>query len=89
MSGVLVGAVAGVKLFLAPLLLWPLMRRRYSSAISAAATFSMILATQTVLGRIGMSQYFGMLSKLQQAEAGRSWSVASLVQHLGVGRRWQ
>jgi hypothetical protein len=84
-SGIALGAMAGVKLFLAPLLLWPLLRRRYSSAVAAAVTFSMLLAPQAALGHAGISRYFAMLSELQRAEAGHSWSVASFVQHLGIG----
>lgn len=83
-SGVFLGAAAGVKLFLAPLLLWPLMRRRYSSTASAWATFAVILATLAPIGHTGISQYFAMLSRLQRAETAQSWSVASFFQHLGT-----
>jgi alpha-1,2-mannosyltransferase len=85
LSGVCLGAAAGVKLFLAPLLLWPLMRRRYSATVAAAATLAGFLATQGSLGHIGIPQYLAMLSKLQRAETGESWSVASFIQHLGIG----
>lgn len=85
LSGVLLGIVAGFKLFLAPLLLWPVMRRRYRSTAAAAATLLGILAVQVPLGHIGISRYATMLSRLQRAETAQSWSVASLVHHLGAG----
>jgi hypothetical protein len=84
-AGLLIGAVAAVKLFLAPLLLWPLLARRYAAAAMAGATFTAVLATQTALGRIGMGQYFAMLSRLQGAEAVHSWSATSFLQNLGIG----
>ena len=84
-SGFCLGAAAGLKLFLAPLLLWPLMRRRYSATGSAAATLCAALITQAPLGHIGISQFASMLAQLQRGETAQSWSVASFVQHLGIG----
>jgi alpha-1,2-mannosyltransferase len=82
-SGALLGVVAATKLFLLPLLLWPLLRNRRAFA-PAAATVLVAFAVQAPLGRSGFAGYESMLSKLQGSEAARSWSLASLLQSLGL-----
>lgn len=82
-SGALLGVVAATKLFLLPLLLWALLRNRRAFA-GAAATVALAFAVQAPLGRSGFAGYESMLSKLQRSEAARSWSLASLLQSLGL-----
>ncbi|HWE55629.1 MAG TPA: glycosyltransferase family 87 protein, partial [Acidimicrobiales bacterium] len=83
-SGVILGTVAAVKLFLSPLLIWPLLRRRYPAAVAATGTFAAALGSESLLGHISGAGYFGLLSHLQSSEAVRSWSLSSFLQSTGL-----
>jgi alpha-1,2-mannosyltransferase len=85
LAGVIIGVAASMKLFMLPVLIWPLVTRRYTSLATAGATVSVLLLSQPVLGQLPLLQYFSLLSKLQGSEAARSWSLSSFAQSLGLG----
>jgi hypothetical protein len=85
LAGVVLGIVASTKLFLLPVLIWPLCTRRYTTLAAAGGTVSVLLLSQSALGHIGLWQYFSLLAKLQGNEAARSWSFSSFGQSLGLG----
>jgi hypothetical protein len=84
LAGVVLGVVASMKLFLVPVLIWPLVTRRRTTLAAAAGTVSALLLSQSTLGRLGLWPYFSVLSKLQGNEAARSWSFSGFAQSLGV-----
>ncbi|MDA8044160.1 MAG: glycosyltransferase family 87 protein [Actinomycetota bacterium] len=86
LAGVLLGATATAKLFLLPVLLWPILRRRHRQAAVAAATVVGLMLVSAALGPLAPLRYLQMMSKLDAREQVRSWSLSSLVQGLGAGR---
>lgn len=85
LAGVLLATAASMKLFLLPVLIWPLLTRRYTTLAAAVGTVSVLVLSQSALGHLGLWQYFSLLSKLQGNEAARSWSFSSFAQSLGLG----
>ncbi len=85
LAGVVLGLVASTKLFLLPVLIWPLCTRRHTTLAAAGGTVLVLLLSQSALGHIGLWQYFSLLAKLQGNEATRSWSLSGFAQSLGLG----
>ena len=83
-SGAVLGLIAVAKLFLCPLLVWPLLTRRFRSAAAAVLVLVAAAGSQPLVGRMSLGAYLSMLSKLQDSEAVQSWSLASLVHGLGL-----
>jgi hypothetical protein len=86
LSGVALGLAAAAKLFLVPVLLWPLLVRRWTTAGAAMASAAVAVVSGSLLGTEGPVGYFHLLSHLQANEQVSSWSLSSLFQALGVGR---
>lgn len=84
-SGIVLGLVAAVKLFLFPILAWPLLARRYSTAAAGAMTFVLLFGASAIFGPVGIVSYLHLLSKLQGNEASQSWSLTSLFESIGLG----
>lgn len=84
LAGIVLGSVVAVKLFLLPMLAWPVIARRYGAAAAGAGTFALLMAISTVGGPISFGTYRHLLSSLSVHEVAESWSLASLVQGLGA-----
>jgi hypothetical protein len=84
-SGIILGLVAAVKLFLFPILAWPLLVRRSSTTAAGAVTFVVLFGASAVFGPVNIISYLHLLSKLQGNEASQSWSLTSLFESMGVG----
>jgi hypothetical protein len=83
--GVVVGVLAVAKLFLAPVAVWLVLRRRFRAAVAAALTGGVALTAGFAFGPIGPARYAQMLSALQGQETTRSWSMTSLLRNVGLG----
>ncbi|HVM63319.1 MAG TPA: glycosyltransferase 87 family protein [Acidimicrobiales bacterium] len=83
--GVIVGILAVAKLFLVPVAVWLVLRRRFRAAAAAVLTGAAVLAAGFVVGPMGPARYLRMLSALQGQEATRSWSLTSLFRNVGLG----
>jgi hypothetical protein len=83
--GVLAACVVASKLFLAPLLLWPLLAgRRRAFAWGSCCTVA-ALALGFVLGPIGPHAYSHMLSQLGAHEAQSGFSLTGAIMTAGLG----
>jgi hypothetical protein len=83
--GLAVAAAIVAKVFLAPLLLWLLVTRRFrAAAIAIAATAGLLLAGWVAIGFAGLRGYPALLSTLSDVEAARSYSIAALATTAGV-----
>lgn len=81
-SGVLIGILGIAKLFLAPLLVWPLLAGRRSTALIGATVGASLLVVGWVVGPMGPGEYTAMLGRLALAEAPRGWSLVALLMQL-------
>ena len=84
LAGVLVGLIGSGKLFLLPLIIWPIVTKRYRSAIAASLTAVSVIGAGIIVGPIAPSGYVAMLGVLERNEVAHSWSLASLLSALGV-----
>jgi hypothetical protein len=83
--GLAVAAAIVAKVFLAPLLLWLIVTRRFrAAAIAAAATAGLLVAGWVAVGLAGLRAYPALLSTLSDVEAARSYSIAALAAAAGV-----
>jgi alpha-1,2-mannosyltransferase len=71
----LAAPVIACKLFLAPLLLWPLLARRYRAFAYASAASAALLALSFALGPIGPAPYLQLLSQLGAHEASSGFGL--------------
>jgi alpha-1,2-mannosyltransferase len=71
----LAAPVIACKLFLAPLLLWPLLARRYRAFAYASAASLALLALSFALGPIGPAPYLKLLSQLGAHEASSGFGL--------------
>ena len=80
------GAAVALKLFLAPLLLWPLASRRPRVTI-AALTFSIVIvgATWAVLGLKGLAAYPELLRRVDERWSEASYSTLGVLHAAGIG----
>jgi hypothetical protein len=86
-SAAALAAAVAAKLFLWPVALFPLARRRYRTAVSAVALGAGVtLGAWAVIDFHGLTTYPRLLSDLSTVEAGAGVSFDSLAHALGVAR---
>lgn len=81
---VLAGPIIACKLFLAPMLVWLLLARRYRAFAWASASTIALLSVGFVLGPIDPSQYLSMLSQLGAHEAQSGFGLIGALMNAGV-----
>ena len=83
----LAAPVVACKLFLAPLLVWTLLARRYRAFAYASASTLALLVLSFALGPIGPAQYLNVLSQLgaHEAQSGFGLIGALMDAHLTAG----
>lgn len=86
LSGALLGVTVMAKLFLVPVLLWPLLRRRWGQTASAAVTAVGLVLASAALGSLSPAGYVRMMSELDSHEQVASWSLSSFLQGVGLVR---
>ena len=86
LSGIALGITATAKLFLLPVLLWPFLRKRLTTGLSATATVVVLVAAGGLVGTESPSRYLHLLSQLQANEQVSSWSLSSFFQGLSLTR---
>ena len=80
----LAGPVVACKLFLAPLLVWLLLARRYRAFAYAGASAVLLLALSFALGPISPAPYMEVLSQLGTHEAGSGFGVVGALMGAGL-----
>jgi hypothetical protein len=84
-TGLVLGVVVALKLFLWPLLLWLVITRRYKAAmIAGCSTILFVLVPWIPLRGAGLVSYPHRLSVLSSLEAKRGFSPAALLAHSGL-----
>jgi alpha-1,2-mannosyltransferase len=83
--GLLAAPVVVSKLFLAPLLVWPLLARRYRAVLIAGSLSAMLLAVGFLAGPLGLHQYADLLSALSAHEASSGFGLISVLRGGGLG----
>jgi hypothetical protein len=81
--GLLAGPVLASKLFLAPLLVWLLLARRYRACAYASASIVALLILSFALGPIGPLQYVQVLNQLGAHEARSGFGVIGALMNVG------
>lgn len=81
---VLAAPVVASKLFLAPLLLWLLLARRYRAFAWAGASTVVLLAVGFVIGPINADQYLSLLSQLGAHEAQSGFGLIGALMNAGL-----
>jgi hypothetical protein len=76
--GVLVGVLIVAKLFLAPLLAWLVLSRRYRAAGLAAGLSAAVVVLGLLVGPMGLGHYRELLRELAVSEAHKGWSLTAL-----------
>ncbi|MDQ1675842.1 MAG: alpha,2-mannosyltransferase [Actinomycetota bacterium] len=76
--GVLVGVLVTAKLFLAPLLAWLVLSRRYRATVVAAVLSGALVVLGLLVGPIGFGDYRELLGELGTSEAHKGWSPTAL-----------
>jgi alpha-1,2-mannosyltransferase len=82
---VLAGPVIACKLFLAPLLVWLLLARRYRALAWASGSAIALLSVGFVLGPIDPTQYLSMLAQLGAHEARSGFGLIGALMNAGIG----
>ncbi len=84
-AGLAMGGAIVLKLFLWPLLAWPVMTRRVPAAV-VAATVALVLgvASWAVIGFRGLGDYPALLRKLVDVEAENSYSAFAILRTAGL-----
>jgi alpha-1,2-mannosyltransferase len=83
-SGVYLALVAAAKLFLWPILLWPLVLGRFRTFASAVATAIALIACWALLAPHQLSMYLQTVRVLNSVQRTRSYSPQSLALALGA-----
>lgn len=85
-SGGLLGLAVVTKLFLAPLLVWPLAMRRWRATLVAVCSAAgLALASWAVIGFAGIGSYARLLRKVTDLEESDSYSISGTLRVLGLG----
>ena len=85
-GGALALAVAS-KLFLWPVLLWPLLHgRRRAAAVATGGAIALILGSWAVIGFAGLGDYPDLLRELTDLEERSGYSLSGALQEIGTGR---
>jgi alpha-1,2-mannosyltransferase len=82
--GLVAGPLIAVKLFLLPILIWPLLTRRWRAAACAAAVSLGLLAVGFAAGPIGPREYLRLLTDLAAHESERGLGLISGIQAFGL-----
>lgn len=82
--GLLAAAVVASKLFLAPLLAWLLLARRYRAFAWASGSTLALLTIGFVLGPLGPASYLGLLSQLGAHEARSGFGLIGALMNAGL-----
>jgi alpha-1,2-mannosyltransferase len=82
--GLLAAPVVASKLFLAPLLVWLLLARRYRALAWASGSTLALLAIGFALGPLGPASYLGLLSKLGAHEARSGFGLIGCLMNAGL-----
>jgi len=83
--GVVAALAVTSKLFLAPLLLWLLLARRWRAFGWAAGLVGLCLAVGFVVGPLGPGAYLHLLSRLGEHEARSGFGLVGALRNLGLG----
>ncbi len=84
-AGLAVGVAVAAKLFVAPLVVWLLLTRRFRAAAWAAASaVVLVFGSWLLIGFEGLADYPALLGVLQDVYAIRSLSVATVAGALGA-----
>jgi alpha-1,2-mannosyltransferase len=83
-SGVLLALAAAAKLFLWPVLLWPIVARRPRVALASAATLAVIAGLWALVDLHGLTEYATTLRVLDHVEASQSYSPEALAFAVGA-----
>ena len=83
--GLLAGPVVASKLFLVPLLAWPLLARRHRAFAWASGCTTVLLAGGFALGPLGPSAYARLLSVLGAHEAKSGFGLTGAFMTAGLG----
>ena len=82
--GLLAAPVVVSKLFLAPLLAWPLLARRYRAFLIAGSLAALLLAVGFLAGPLGLPQYADLLSALSSHEARAGFGLVAVLRSHGL-----
>lgn len=83
-SGVLLALAAAAKLFLWPVLLWPVVARRPRVALAAAGTLAALVGLWALLDLHGLTEYATTLRVLDHVEAPQSYSPEAFAFAVGA-----
>jgi hypothetical protein len=84
-AGLSIGVAVAAKLFVAPLLVWLLLTRRFRAAAWAAVSAAvLVFGSWLLIGFEGLADYPALLGALQDVYAIRSLSVATVSSALGA-----
>jgi hypothetical protein len=82
--GLLAAPVVASKVFLAPILLWPLVAGRYRAFAWAAGATALLLGAGFLIGPLGPHRYVQMLSALSSHEARSGFGLDGALRNRGV-----
>jgi hypothetical protein len=82
--GLVAAPVVVSKLFLAPLLVWPLLVRRYRAFAWASSLTLLLLAVGFVAGPLGLPPYLHLLSALGDHEARAGFGLIGVLRNAGL-----
>jgi hypothetical protein len=82
--GLVAAPVIVSKLFLAPLLIWPLLAKRYRAVAWASSLTLLLLAFGFVTGSLGVAGYLRVLSELARHEAGAGFGLIGVLRNAGL-----
>ena len=85
-SGVLVGCAVAAKSFAWPMLVWPVVIRRWrSSWVALTVAVALSLGTWAVIGFAGLRQYPDLVRAVTDAQEDDSYSLSGVLLALGAG----
>jgi hypothetical protein len=82
--GLVAAPVIVSKLFLAPLLVWPLLAKRYRALAWATSLTALLLAIGFATGPLGLPGYMQLLSALGSHEAQAGFGLIGLLRNVGL-----
>jgi hypothetical protein len=82
--GLVAAPVVVSKLFLAPLLVWPLLARRYRALAWASALTLLLLGMGFTVGPLDLTQYLHLLSALGDHEARAGFGLIGVLRNAGL-----
>jgi alpha-1,2-mannosyltransferase len=82
--GLLTALVIVSKLFLAPLLIWPLLAKRYRAVAWASSLTCLLLAFGFITGTLSLPGYLRLLAELASHEAGAGFGLIGALRNAGL-----